>query len=139
MAAIKGKFLRSIITNRIYLRREKQNKIHKSGRSQNQSKFCKLQPIMSADSTYRKMEEIFPRWQLEGGSRKHGSYSEILEKCWRHTLQARPPRRGKTLTPPHLQPAQSISLHIEQRNQEGPGPPPVTRTQTAWEDVDKVS
>jgi hypothetical protein len=50
-----------------------------------------------------------PRWQLEGGSRKHASYSEILEKRWRHTLQARPPRRGKTLTPPHLQPAQRIS------------------------------
>jgi hypothetical protein len=53
-------------------------------------------------------EEI-PRWQLEGGSRKHASYSEILERHWRHTLQAKPPRRGKTLTPPHLQPVQSIS------------------------------
>jgi hypothetical protein len=50
-----------------------------------------------------------PRWWLEGGSRKRASYSEILERCWRHTLQAKPPRRGKTLTPPHLQPAQSIS------------------------------
>jgi hypothetical protein len=38
-----------------------------------------------------------PRWQLEGGSRSHPSYSEILERCWRHTLQAKPPRRGKTL------------------------------------------
>jgi rRNA maturation protein Nop10 len=26
-----------------------------------------------------------------------------------YTLQEKPPRRGKTLTPPHLQPAQSIS------------------------------
>jgi hypothetical protein len=29
-----------------------------------------------------------PRWQLEGGSRKQASYSEILERRWRHTLQA---------------------------------------------------
>jgi hypothetical protein len=50
-----------------------------------------------------------PRWQLEGGSRKCASYSEILEKRWRHTLQARPLRRGKTLTPPYLQPVQRIS------------------------------
>jgi hypothetical protein len=49
------------------------------------------------------------RWQLEGGSRKHASYSEILERCWRHILQAKPLRRGKTLTPPHLQPVQRIS------------------------------
>jgi hypothetical protein len=49
--------------------------------------------------------EFFPRWWLEGGSRKHASYSEILERHWRHTLQAKPPRRRKTLTPPHLQPA----------------------------------
>jgi hypothetical protein len=29
-----------------------------------------------------------PRWRLEGRSRKQASYSEILERCWRHTLQA---------------------------------------------------
>jgi hypothetical protein len=29
-----------------------------------------------------------PRWRLDGGSRKRVSYSEILERCWRHTLQA---------------------------------------------------
>jgi hypothetical protein len=29
-----------------------------------------------------------PRWWLEGGSRKRASYSEILERRWRHTLQA---------------------------------------------------
>jgi hypothetical protein len=34
-----------------------------------------------------KIEEI-PRWRLEGGSRKRASYSEILERRWRHTLQA---------------------------------------------------
>jgi hypothetical protein len=28
-------------------------------------------------------------------------------------LQAKPPRRGKTLTPPHLQVAQSTPLHLE--------------------------
>jgi hypothetical protein len=50
-----------------------------------------------------------PRWWLEGGSRKCASYSEILERPWRHTLQAKPPRRDKTLTPPHLQPVQRIS------------------------------
>jgi hypothetical protein len=49
------------------------------------------------------------RWQLEGGSKKRASYSEILERRWRHTLQAKLLRRGKTLTPPPLQPAQSIS------------------------------
>jgi hypothetical protein len=34
-----------------------------------------------------KMWEI-PRWRLEGGGRKRASYSEILERRWRHTLQA---------------------------------------------------
>jgi hypothetical protein len=29
-----------------------------------------------------------PRWRLEVGSRKRPSYSEILERRWRHTLQA---------------------------------------------------
>jgi hypothetical protein len=72
-----------------------------------------------------KIEREIPRWQVEGGSRKHASYSEILEKCWRHTLQARPPRRGKTLTHPHLQPAQEV--------------PPVAHAQKAWEDADKVN
>jgi septal ring factor EnvC (AmiA/AmiB activator) len=53
--------------------------------------------------------EPAPRWRLEGGSRKRASYTEILELCRRHTLQAKPPRRGKTLTPPQLQPVQRIS------------------------------
>jgi hypothetical protein len=56
----------------------------------------------------RKKEKI-PRWWLEGGSRKRASYSEILERRWRHTLQAKPLRRGKTLTPPHIHPLQRIS------------------------------
>jgi hypothetical protein len=32
--------------------------------------------------------EGIPRWQLEGGNRKPASYSEILERSWRHTLQS---------------------------------------------------
>jgi hypothetical protein len=60
------------------------------------------------NTSIRKRKVEIPRWQLEGGSRKHASYSEILERCWRHTLLAKPPRRGKTLIPPHLQLAQSI-------------------------------
>jgi hypothetical protein len=78
-----------------------------------------------------------PRWRLEGGSRKRASYSEILERPWRHTLQAKPPRRGKTLTPPHLQPAQRISkLNGETRRAPRP---PLAGAQTDWEDVDQVS
>jgi transglutaminase/protease-like cytokinesis protein 3 len=53
-----------------------------------------------------------PIWRLEGGNRKRASYSAILEKRWRHTLQASPPRRGKTLTPPHLQTAQRTSTSL---------------------------
>jgi hypothetical protein len=60
-------------------------------------------------SHYKYYVQGIPRWQLEGGSRKRAIYSEILEKCWRHTLQAKPLRKGKTLTPSHLQQAQSIS------------------------------
>jgi hypothetical protein len=70
-----------------------------------------------------KNKQIFgriPRWQLEGGSRKRASYSEILERHWRHTLQAKPPRRGKTLTPPHSSFCRESPLHVKQRNQEGP-------------------
>jgi hypothetical protein len=44
-----------------------------------------------------------------GRKQKRASYSEILERHWTHTLQAKPLRRGKTLTPPHIQPAQRIS------------------------------
>jgi hypothetical protein len=51
---------------------------------------------------FKEKKRIFPRWWLEGGNRKHASYSEILDRCWRHTLQAKPPRRDKTLIPPHL-------------------------------------
>jgi hypothetical protein len=43
-----------------------------------------------------------------------------LDRCWRHTLQAKPQRRGKTLTPPHLQPHRASPLHVKWKNQEGP-------------------
>jgi hypothetical protein len=63
------------------------------------------------ESGFHRQKEVgeILRWQIEGGSRKRASYSEILERRWRHTLQAKPPRRSKALTPPHLQQAQSIS------------------------------
>jgi hypothetical protein len=35
-----------------------------------------------------KRKERILRWWLEGGSRKQASYSEILERHRRHTLQA---------------------------------------------------
>jgi hypothetical protein len=49
---------------------------------------------------FKDLDEI-PRWQLEGGSRKRASQSKILHRHWRYTLQEKPPRRGKTVTPPH--------------------------------------
>jgi hypothetical protein len=80
-----------------------------------------------------------PRWQLEAGSRKHASYSEILERSWRHTLHAKPPRRGKTLTP-STPPAGAENLHFtlngEMRRALGL---PVAHAQMAWEDADKVN
>jgi hypothetical protein len=44
-----------------------------------------LQDRAVINGVYR---EAWGRWQVEGGSRKRASYSEILERCWRHTLQA---------------------------------------------------
>jgi hypothetical protein len=65
--------------------------------------------INEIETNNKKYKEMITRWLLEGRSRKCASYSEILERHWSHTLQAKPLRRGKTLTPPHLQLAQSIS------------------------------
>jgi hypothetical protein len=77
------------------------------------------------------MTAQIPRWWLEGGYRKHASYSEILEKHWRHTLQARPLKRSKTL-PLHTSSLHRESPpHVKRRNKEGPGPPDA-HTQTAW-------
>jgi hypothetical protein len=42
----------------------------------------------SARSYLEKTLHRIPRWRLEVGSRKRPSYSEILERRWRHTLQA---------------------------------------------------
>jgi hypothetical protein len=79
------------------------------------------EPIAKKKICFKKSKCQIPRWQQEGGSRKCASDKEILEKRWRHTLQARTTRRGKTLTPPHLQSVQSISTSVKGRNQEGPG------------------
>jgi hypothetical protein len=80
-----------------------------------------------------------PRWWLEGGSRKHASYSEILERRWRHTLQAKPLRKGKTLTPPHP-PACAEHLHFMLNGDTRRAPRvQVAHAQMAWEDVDKGS
>jgi hypothetical protein len=65
--------------------------------------------LRSSTNEDKRSDKEIPRWWLEGGSKKHASYSEILERHWRHTLQEKPLRRSKTLTPPHLQPAQRIS------------------------------
>jgi hypothetical protein len=53
-------------------------------------KFCKILIVIGDRSIlYKKLYRgEIPRWQLEGGNRKQASYSEILERCWRHTLQA---------------------------------------------------
>jgi exonuclease III len=67
-----------------------------------------LSPI-DKSSKQKINKEGIPTWWLQGGSRKRASYNDILERCWRHTLQAKPSRRGKTLTPPHFQPVQRIS------------------------------
>jgi hypothetical protein len=86
----------------------------------------------------RKSHGEIPRWQLEGGSRKCASYSEILEVCWRHILQAKPPKRGKTLTPftPQAS-AEHLYFTLNGEIRRTPGPP-VAHIQMAWEDVDKV-
>jgi hypothetical protein len=39
-------------------------------------------------ATIKNTTTQIPRWRLEVGSRKRPSYSEILERRWRHTLQA---------------------------------------------------
>jgi hypothetical protein len=81
----------------------------------------------------------FPRWWLEGGSRKRDSYSEILEKCWRHTLQAKPPRRVQNFDPSTpLASAENLHFMLNRETRRAPRPP-VAHAQMAWEDADKVS
>jgi hypothetical protein len=78
------------------------------------------------------------RWRLEGGSRKHASYNEILERCWRHTLQAKTTKKRQNFDP-STPPAGAENLHFtlngETRRALGP---PDTCAQMAWEDVDKM-
>jgi hypothetical protein len=72
------------------------------------------------DAHLKKYRRQIPRWRLEGGSRKRASYSEILERCWRHTLQAKPLEEAK-LWPLHTSsPHRESPLHVKRRNQEGP-------------------
>jgi hypothetical protein len=54
------------------------------------AKLWKQPRYPTTDKWIKKMwyVERIPRWQLEVGSRKRASYSEILERRWRHTLQA---------------------------------------------------
>jgi hypothetical protein len=60
-----------------------------------------------------------PRWQLEGGSRKQASYSEILERRWRHFAGIITEKRHNF--DPSTSPAGAESpLHVKRRNQEGP-------------------
>jgi hypothetical protein len=63
---------------------------------------AKINEIETRKKIIQRINEAIPRWRLEGGSRKCVSYSEILERRWRHTLQAKSLKRGKTLTPPQL-------------------------------------
>jgi hypothetical protein len=72
-----------------------------------------------------------PRWQLEGGSRKHASYSEILERHWRHTLQAKTTEKRQNFdpsTPPASAENPHFTLNGEIRRALGP---PATCAQTA--------
>jgi hypothetical protein len=63
-----------------------------SGRGFNSGhKLCaKARPrsVSLAPNQLKSSGEGIPRWRLEVGSRKRPSYSEILERRWRHTLQA---------------------------------------------------
>jgi hypothetical protein len=75
---------------------------------------------------------------LEGGSRKHASYSEILEMLETHLA-------GKTTEnrqnfDPSTPPASTEHLHftLNRETRRAPGPP-VTHAQTAWEDADKLT
>jgi hypothetical protein len=63
-------------------------------------------------------KERIPRWWLEGGSRKWASYSEILERCWRHFAGIITEKRHNF--DPSTPPAGAENLHVKWRNQEGP-------------------
>jgi hypothetical protein len=78
------------------------------------------------------------RWQLEGGSRKRASYSEILEMLETHLAGKTTKKRQNS--DPFTPPASAEHLHfmLNGETRRAPGPP-VTCTQTAWENMDKVS
>jgi hypothetical protein len=84
-------------------------------------------------------DQWIPRWRLEGGSRKRASYSEILERHWRHTLQAKITEKRHNFDP-STPPAVTENLHftLNEETRRAPGPP-VTGPHTAWEDADQVS
>jgi hypothetical protein len=85
----------------------------------------------------RNHPEEIPRWRLEVGSRKRDSYSEILERRWRHFAGIITEKRHNC--DPSTSPAGAESpLHVKRRTEEAPGPP-VTGAHTAWEDADQVS
>jgi hypothetical protein len=47
-----------------------------------------MEHLCGPEARVQRKEPGIPRWRLEVGSRKRPSYSEILERRWRHTLQA---------------------------------------------------
>jgi hypothetical protein len=51
-----------------------------------------------------------PRWRLEGGRRKRASYSEILERHWRHFAGIITERRHNF--DPSTPPACTENLHL---------------------------
>jgi hypothetical protein len=79
-----------------------------------------------------------PRWQLDGGSRKRASYSEILERHWRHFAGKITEKRQNF--DPSTPPAGAENLHFTLNGETRTATrPPVAHAQMAWEDSDKVS
>jgi hypothetical protein len=81
----------------------------------------------------------FPRWWLEGGSRKRASFSEILARRWRHTLQAKSQKKRQNIDPSTPPPgAENLHFMLSGETRRSPRPR-VACAQTAWEDVDKLT
>jgi hypothetical protein len=92
---------------------------------------CGISPATSRINQHSSQGRLTPHFT-------HTHTKTKLNNKQGHTLQAKSLRRGKTLTPPHLQPAQRISTSLNRETRRAPRPP-VTRAQMAWEDADKVS